>query len=331
MNGRQLYEAIGLIDERYLDMVDASEKETMRMKRKHFSARKAVTYFLAAAICISILTVTAMAAGWIPNIFAAVKPSSKEDAAVLEAAIQATQVQEPETVTVPEIDFTQFTLFERYYDGESILLGYDLNKIMPKTIVGFQPDSQLLAQIKELPRWMQARNPEQTDDNLDNMYAQGFITEEVYQGTLDCRTENAKLYGLDRYWQIIMDSQMKEHLSAEHYDKFWDILLEDGACCVAIPQKAFVADHIYINGTDCADVLGPDCGSFRSDYSTDLGECILLNPIPESTRKLDTVDISIRLKSGWHFWYMELDGDVYEKYVPNDAYDATFTLENVNK
>ncbi len=331
MTGRELYEAIGQVDEKYLDMVDTPEMENTNMKQKHFTVRKTITYILAAAICISILTMTAMAAGWFPNIFAAVKPSTKEDADVLEAAIQVTQSQEPETVTVPEIDFTQFTLFERYYDGESVLIGYDLNKVMPETIVGFQPDPQLLAQIKELPRWIQARNPEQTDDNLENMYAQGFITEEAYQGTLDSRTENAKKYGLDKYWQIVMDSQMKEELSAEQYEKFWDILLKDGACCVAIPQKAFVADHIYINGTDCGEVLGPDCGSFRSDYTTDLGECILLNPIPETTRNLNTVDISIRLKSGWHYWYMELDGDVYEKYVPNDAYDATFTLENVNK
>ena len=331
MTGRELYEAIGQVDEKYLDMVDTPEMENTNMILKHFTVRKTITYILAAAICISILTITAMAAGWIPNIFAAVKPSTKEDADILEAAIQVSQSLEPETVTVPEVDFTQFTLFERYYDGESILLGYDLNKVMPETIVGFQPDPQLLARIKELPCWMQASNPEQTDDNLENMYTQGFITEETYQGTLDSRTENAKKYGLDRYWQITTDSRMKEELSAEQYDKFWKILLEDGACCVVIPQKAFVADHIYINGNDCGEVLGPDCGSFRSDYTTELGECILLNPIPESTRNLNTVDISIRLKSGWHYWYMELDGDVYEKYVPNDAYDATFTLENVNK
>ena len=331
MTGRELYEAIGQVDEKYLDMVDTPEKENTNTKQKYLTVRKTIAYVLAAAICISILTMTAMAAGWIPNIFAAVKPSSKEDAEILEAAIQVTHPQDPETVTVPEVDFTQFTLFERYYDGESILLGYDLSKVMPEAIVGFHPDAKLLAQIKEIPRWMQARNPEQTNDHLESLFAQGFITEEIYQGTLDCRTENAKKYELDKYWQIIMDSQMEEELPAELYEKFWNTLLEDGACCVAIPQKAFVADHIYINGTDCGEVLGPDCVSFRRDYTTDQGECILLNPIPEATRNLNAVDVTIRLKSGWHYWYMELDGDVYEKYVPNDAYDATFTLENVNK
>lgn len=331
MTGRELYEAIGLVDERYLDMVDTPETENTTMKQTHFTVRKTLTYLLAAAIAISLLTVTAAAAGWIPKIFSAVKPSFPEDAVVLEAALQVTQTQEPEVVTIPEVDFTQFTLFERYYDGESILLGYDLSKVMPETVVGYQPDAQLLSQIKEIPLWMQAKDPDQTDDNLENMYAQGFITEEAYQGTLEMRTDYAKKYGLDNYWQITMDCVMKQTLSPEEYEKFWTILLKNGACCVAIPQKAFVADHIYINGTDCGEVLGPDCGNFRSDYTTDLGECILLNPIPEATRNLSSVDVTIRLKSGWHYWYMELDGDVYEKYIPNDAHDATFTIENVNK
>lgn len=332
MKSKQLYEAFSYIDDRYLDIVDYPLKETTDMNsKKHISTRKLITYALAAAICISILTVTAAAAGWIPNIFAAVKPVRIEDAEILDAAMQATQKQEVETITVPEIDFTQFSLYERYYDGESILLGYDLSKFMPEIVVGYQPDEELLEQIKMIPQWKQACHPEQEDDILETNYANGYITEEVYQGTLDSRTEYAKQYELDKYWQITMDRVMKETLSDEQYEEFWKILLEDGSCCVAIPSEPWVGDRILVNGIDFSEFIGPDLpGNFRSDYKTDVGYCIVLDPIPESTRKLDSIEVELSLKSGWHYWYMELDGDVYDYYVQNPTYKATFTLENVN-
>ena len=333
MKSKALYEAFGYVEDKYLDMVDAPEKENLEMKQKHEHpvARKSVTFLIAAAICVSILAVTAMAAGWIPNIFAAVDPAFPEDAEILEAALQVTQTQEVETVSVPEIDFTQFTLYERYYDGESILLGYDLSKVMPEPVIGYQPDDELLAQIKHMPIWQQTARPEQTDDNLENMYALGYLTEEEYKGTLESRTEYAKQYGLDKYWQIIMDSEMKQILSPEQYEKFWDILLETGSCCVALPTEPWVGDHILVNGTDFGEFIGPGLpGNFRTDYTTDVGDCILLAPIPENTRNLDSVNVEISLRSSWRYLYIELDGDVYEHYVQNPPYPATFTLENVN-
>lgn len=332
MKSNKLYDAFGYIDDWYLDIVDAPQKETIDMKKetRHFSARRTFTLILAAALCISILAITAVAAGWIPNIFAAVEPAFPKDAEVLEAALQVTQTQEPETVSVPEIDFTQFTLYERYYDGESILLGYDLSKVMPEPVVGFQPDDALLAEIRKMPEWKQTADPGQTDDNLETMYAKGYITEEAYTMALESRTEYAKEYGLDKRWQIIMDSQMKHILSDEQYEEFWDILLETGVCCIAVPSDPWIADHIYVNDTDCGEVLGPDCGNFRVDYTTDVGDCILLNPLPEAGRNQESVTVKLSLRSGWYYWYMELDGDVYSYFENNPAYEATFTLENVN-
>ena len=330
MNTNELYNLIGQVDDRYLDLADAPAKENVNMNKTHITARKALTYFLAAAIAVSLLMVTAAAAGWIPNIFAAVKPSFPEDAAVLEAALQVTQTQEPEIVTVPEVDFTQFTLFERYYDGESILLGYDLTKVIPETVVGYQPDAELLAKIQELPRWRQAMHPDLKNDDLETMYADGFLTEEAYRETLEMRTEKAIQYNLSKYWQIHTDCELKQKLSAEDYEKFWDILLENGSCCVAFPGEPYVSDHIFVNGADCGEVLGPDCGNFRSDYETEAGSCILLKPLPEAGQDQDSATVELRLRSGWYYWYMELDGDVYERYEPNPDYTAVFTLENVN-
>lgn len=328
MKSEKMYDSFNYIDDWYLDIADATVKETKEMK--HYTFRRVITVAIAAALCISLLAVTAMAAGWIPKIFAAVKPAFPEDAKILEAAIEATLEQNVETVSVPEIDYTQFTIYERYYDGESILLGYDLTKMMPETVVGYQPDAQMLDNIKQIPCWKQAAHPEQITDDLETLYAQGYITEEVYQGTLEMRTEYAKQYGLDKYWQINMDCEMKQTLSEEQYERFWDILLETGSCCVAFPSEPWIGDHIFVNGTDCGEVLGPDCGNFRSDYTTDMGDCILLNPLPEVSVDQDSVDIEISLRSGWYYWYMELDGDVYEYFENNPPYPVVLTLKNVN-
>ena len=331
MKSRKLYEAIGYIDDWYLDIVDAPVKEKMHMKKeKHFSVRKTVTYILAAAICISILTVTAMAAGWIPDIFAAVQPESKEDAELLEAAIRVTQAQEPESVSIPEIDFTQFTLFERYYDGESVLLGYDVSKVMPENVVGYQPDAELLEKITHMPDFAQVPIPGQTEDTLDQWMELGALTQEEADEILSNRTTYGKQYDLKKYYQILMDLELKNILTPEQYEEFWKILSETGSCCVATPTEPWVGDHMYINGTDCGDVLGPDCWSYRSDYTTEVGNCIVLNPIPEVTRNLDLVEVEISLKSGWKYWYMELDGDAYTYYVQNPPYQATFTIEKSN-
>jgi len=330
MKRDKLYEAFSYIDDWYLDIVDTPTKEANEMK--HYTLRRVITVAIAAAVCISLLGVTAMAAGWIPNIFASVKPSTPEEQEILDAAVQVTQPQEPEIVSVPEVDFTQFTLFERYYDGESILLGFDLNKTMPETIVGYQPDEKLLAEIKSIPRYAQTPIPGQTDDTLEQRVELGSMTQEEYETMLNDRSDYAKQYDLRKYHQINMDWELKRDLTAEQYETFWEILVQTGSCCVAIPNEPWVGDRILVNGTNFSEFVGPGKpGNFRSDYTTEEGDCILLNPIPEVTRNLPSVEVELSLKSGWRYWYMELDGDVYEQYVQNPPYQATFTLENVNK
>ena len=153
MNGKNLFRALEYVDDRYLDMVDAAAQEATDMKQKHFSGRKTILYILAAAICVSLLTVTAAAAGWIPNIFAAAQPKATPwDAPVLEAAQSVTQPQTPETVEFAEADYTKFTLFQSYYDGKSIALGYDISGVMPgETVVGFTPEDSLKQEILQKP------------------------------------------------------------------------------------------------------------------------------------------------------------------------------------
>lgn len=332
MKKDKLYEAFNYIDDWYLDIVDTPNKETTKMKKTetHISFKRTISVLLAAALCASILTVTAMAAGWIPNIFASVEPVFPEDAEVLNDAIEATQEQIVETYSVPEVDFTQFTLYERYYDGESILLGYDLSKIMPSPVVGYRPDNTLFAKIKEMPEYLRATAPELKDDTLESRLALGLISQEEYETALNNRSDYAKKFDLRKSMQLQMDWEMKNILSPEQYAQFWKILTETGSCCVAVPAQPWIADHVYVNDTDCGEVLGPDCGNFRVDYSTDVGECMLLKPLPEAGRNQESVTVKLALRSGWYYWYMELNGDVYCYFENNPVHEASFTLENVN-
>lgn len=64
MTGRELYEAIGLVDERYLNLVDPPEMEndiTMQ-KQKNSIAFKKITGYILAACFVFTLAVTAYAA-----------------------------------------------------------------------------------------------------------------------------------------------------------------------------------------------------------------------------------------------------------------------------
>ena len=212
MNGKNLFRALEYVDDRYLDIVDAAAQEATDMKQKHFSGRKTILYILAAAICVSLLTVTAAAAGWIPNIFAAAQPkATPRDEPVLEAAQSIPQPQTPETVEFAEADYTKFTLFQSYYDGKSIALGYDLSGVMPgETVVGFTPEDALKQEILQWPddqSWCEMYGL--TDDTVDQYLEAGVWTQEEYDYRLAGRSEYAKKYDLRGNSQIYMDDKLR--------------------------------------------------------------------------------------------------------------------------
>lgn len=326
MNGKNLFRALKYVDDRYLDMVDAAAQEATDMKQKHFSGRKTILYILAAAICVSLLTVTAAAAGWIPNIFAAAQPKAiPRDEPVLEAAQSIPQPQTPETVEFAEADYTKFTLFQSYYDGKSIALGYDLSGVMPgETVVGFTPEDALKQEILQRPDnqfWCERYGL--TDDTADQYLEAGVWTQEEYDQRLAGRSEYAKKYDLRRDSQIYMDDELRALLTDGEYEEFWEILGETGSCCVAIPMKPYVGDHILLNGADEP--------TDRGDYTTEEGECLVLNNLPAAAQDQPSITVGLKFKSGWHYYYMELSGTSYRLTVPNPDYVTTITLKNESK
>lgn len=325
MTGRELYEAIGQIDDRYLEIVDAPNKEDTNMIQKHFSVRKAVTYILAAAICISILAVTAMAVGWIPNIFLSLKEQYPEDQELFEAAATANATVEPITfpVEIPEVDASKLTLFEKYYDGQTILLGYNLEEIIPAPVVGYALDEALLQEIKSDPGSYAFTYAEDENDSVDNLLAEGVIDQKDYEEILNGRTDYAKKYDLRNENNIMMDHRLKEMLAEEAYEAFWNQLVSNGSCCVVM-QSIYIGDHKYVNGEDIRDP------NEMREYETDAGSCLRLEALPEVGQDQQSVTVDLKLKSSTVYWYMELEGHAYMKYVPNQEQIISFTLENVN-
>lgn len=63
MNSKNLYEAFSYVDDKYLDLVDTLQKEQTKMKpnKEHPSLRRIITLAMAAALCASILGITAYA------------------------------------------------------------------------------------------------------------------------------------------------------------------------------------------------------------------------------------------------------------------------------
>lgn len=326
MNSRELYEAFSYVDDKYLTMADTLQKEneTMTPKRNPISFRRLITIALAAALCVSVLGITAMAAGWIPNIFKTAQKEYPIAAEVLEEAIQViqTQPQQPETVEIPEMDLSKLTLFERYYDGEKILLGYNLDAIIPSPVAAYEPDAALLEEIKDMAAFEHVPYPGLTDDSLAQHLELGILTQEEYRQVLDGRTEQAKKHDIRKFQNIRMDQELKEKLTPEQYNAFWKQMEEKGYGCV-VTQSVYIGDHKYINQVD------PDPNNIM-EYVTDAGTCLHLEPLPEEGQNKESVTVDLKVKSGITYWYMEMDGYCYQLYKPNQERTISFTLENVN-
>lgn len=325
----RMFEAVSYVDDWYLDMVDTPPKEILPMKeKKHVSPRKFVSVLVAAVICASILAVTAMAAGWIPNIFREVQEEYPWDKELFEEAAQSPQ-SAPEVVEIPQMDLSKFTLYERYYDGEMVLLGYNLDAIIPDAVVGYEPNEEELAKITEKPLYTYSLMEGQTNDTLEQYVELGEYTEEDYNEILQGRSEHAKEYDLRNLCDIRMDLELQEMLTPEQYERFWDILAEKGHCCV-VTSSMYLSDHKKINGVEIYDpVENPDM--LLVEYETDAGNCIRMENLPKTAQDQDSITVEMVLRSGRTYYYMELDGNCYRLYEPVEEQALSFALDNVNK
>lgn len=309
MKSEKLYEAFTYIDDRYLDIADGPPKESIKMK--HYSYKRAITFALAAALCISILAVTAVAAGWIPGIFNALQEKYPEEKVLFEAAANANTEAEPTVKAIPQLDYSNFVMYEKYYDGETILLGYDIDAFLPESFVCYEMDTEVLDLMK-------AR---------DDFGSISWEQEQDWMSTP--KTEYARKNNLSGS-AADMDRMFKDMLSAEAYEEAWKTLLENGYVCVA-NYDLWVGDHILVNDVDMFETIGPENSTLRTEYETEEGKCIKLNPLPEIAQNKDAVTVALNMRSCLMYWYMDLDGNAYYGAGNHETEALEFVLSNVNE
>ena len=306
MKEKQLWDAFGAIDERYLEI---AEKTTAPQRR--ISLRRTAGLILAAAICLSLLAVTAVAAGWVPSIFELLQEQFPEETVYAQAA-QASQTQIPEVVELPKMDASKFVLSQSYYDGQTILLGYNLEEMLPEPVVGYQVDEDLLREIK---------GTSQSFEGIDR---------KTYEEIFGPLPEYVQEHSMKRD-ALAMEGELRQILSPEAYEKMWKLLLQNGSVCV-VTQDLFVGDHKLVNGVDTIAAMAdhPEAIGMMDMY-TEAGTCIYLNPLPEAAQNQSSVTVELKVKSGFQYWYLELEGHGYWAYAPNQEQIVSFTLENVQE
>lgn len=316
MTARELYETIGLVDDKYLDMMDTPDTETeTMMKKKHISVKRMLTYLLAAAISASLLMITAAAAGWIPGLFHSLKEKYPHDKELFEAAAQANADAVPEFCEIPQLDLSNFVLMERYFDGDNILIGYNLDTVLPAPVVGVAADERLLREIKRGVRCSR-------------------ISWDTYQPWFEeSAAENAIKYDLTED-AFTMDRMLKATLTDAQYKRAWELMEANGYVCVAV-QDVWVGDHVLVNGVDTVEDFLSDGVSYsnRTEYSTEQGCCIRLEPLPEAIKELDTVTVTVNVRSSVQYWYIDMNGEgrVYHDGNSVETTPISFELERSDK
>ena len=306
MKEKQLWDAFGAIDERYLEI---AEKTTAPQRR--ISLRRSVGLILAAAVCLSLLAVTAVAAGWVPSIFELLQEQFPEETVYAQAA-QASQTQIPEVVELPKMDASKFVLSQSYYDGQTILLGYNLEEMLPEPVVGYQVDEALLREIK---------GTSQSFEGIDR---------KTYEENFGPLPEYVQEHSMKRD-ALAMEGELRQILSPDAYKKMWQLLLQNGSVCV-VTQDLFVGDHKLVNGVDTIAAMADNPGAIgMTDVYTEAGTCLYLNPLPEAAQNQSSVTVELKVKSGFQYWYLELEGHGYWAYAPNQEQIVSFTLENVQE
>ena len=331
MNREKISEAVGNLADRHVTAtaqydprgVSGGPERIIPMKtrtiRKPLLIAAVVTLLLALGVC-------AYAAGWLAPIFHKMQSMTPdtEQKALYKAAEQAVidQEQTPETVTLPAFDNSKITLSERYYDGKTLLLGVNLEEVVPGMTVGYMPDDALLAKIKNVAFFYDVNG----NDDLDVLLSEG-MERLLYEEYLDHRTDYAKEYGLRNLSAITLDWMLKEKLSAEEYEAAWKLLRETGHLYV-VDSEVYIGDHILLDdGTDIGTAGQQNMDS--DDVSAHSGNILIeASSLPEAAQNRDALHINLNIKNARTYYYMELGGPAYFYYEQVGAASVPFTVKN---
>ena len=128
----------------------------------------------------------------------------------------------------------------------------------------------------------------------------------------------------------IMDQMLQGTLSPEEYEKAWNRMEKEGYVCVAV-RDIYIGDHILVNGQDLMDVYIQQGNGYNeiTNYETEMGSCIRLEPLPEVFRNLEKLTVTFDVRSSLEYWYMDLDGNgrIYYDSSQRESEAVSFELE----
>ena len=282
----------------------------------HMKKKRILTFALAAALVLA-LGAVAYAAGWFAPIFHSIrynvpevedrKPGNEEyyaelegKNAVMEAAEQYMNEQQPapETVSVPELDNCEITLLERYYDGNTLALGFHLESDAPLFVAVYDNEEEIREKATTIAFVDSVEN-----DNID---AQEPV---AYDEIMASRSDNAIEHGLCHVSSIVLDSMLFHDLSLEEYEAAWAHLLETGHLCI-VRNDLYVSDHILLeDGTDLGQTYSVPV---YEGLAVQSGNVFFEAPeLPDAARGLDRLPFQVNVRIVRSFYYMELDGSTW--------------------
>ena len=323
MKEKTLLEAFQYVDDRYLDEAAFTPARQKPARRRY---RRLLT-LAAAAVLLLALGAAASASGRLP-FFGTLKKLSADPAeqAYYEKAEEAAAGQQAEVLSVQGFDLSALTVYEQYYDGENLLLGFRLDGAVPTPSVGYEPSTEQLERMISIPGSYAFTYSEDPDDSLDHQLArfsreddvQYGISQEEYDQWMEGRSENAKEADLRNENNIMMDLRLKERLSPEAYDSFWKLLREKGHAC-AVFHSLVPGDHVrLLDGTE----LGAPGWT-----EVEGGSCLEIRPVAETARDRDSLDLCFTVYGYTQYWYMEMDGHAYILYDRDEGTELTFTVD----
>ena len=331
MNREQIAEAVGNLADRHItataqyDPRGVSGGPERIIPMKTHVIRKPLLIAAVVALLLA-LGVSAYAAGWLAPIFHKMQGMTPdtEQKALYKAAEQAVidQEQTPKAVTLPTFDNSKITLSERYYDGKALLLlGVNLEEVVPGMTVGYTPDDALLAKIKNVAFFYDVNG----NDDLDVLVSEG-MARSLSEEYLDRRTDYAKEYDLRNLSAITVDWMLKEKLSAEEYEAAWKLLRETGHLCV-VDSEVYIGDHILLDdGTDIGTAGQQNMDS--DDVSAHSGNIFIeASSLPEAAQGRDVLHISLNVKNARTYYSMSLNGPAYFYYEQIGEASVPFTVE----
>ncbi len=294
MKSEKLLDAFNYVEDQYLELVEIPSQKRISLKKK-------AVVLIAAVVCISILSVTAIAK--LPSVFQYLMQLDPQDAPLYEAAEEANKDWEPEPVELPQLKEADLVISQKYYNGKTVLLGLDVKAVEGDPVIGFEPDELLLKQIQAFGETPPAEaTPEAYDEIPYPRYARS------------------------------MAASLRRNLTPDQYKKVQKCMEKTGHCCV-VSQNVFVGDHILVNGTDMMATYDVEQNAYAgiTEGSTPAGEAIRLEPLPENAQNQQEVTVQLNIKSSLTYWYLDTDGHAYRYYGHTDAAPARITIINSEK